>query len=364
MKIDVCPKPINTLEPSDILFQTSYWGKVKARLGWKPVAFDFHSSTGQQGDVMLLIRPLGSGLAAACVPQGPEWGPAPEHYGLFLEALSQEIGKHIDSKVAFIRYDLPWLSPYAIEEEADGRPWPGHPAPPLRELRMNMGTRTWNLRKASLDLTVADTLITDLDQPEADILAAMKPKTRYNIRLSQRKEVRVVDASVEELPVFYRLYVETARRNGFPAGSYRHFAALFSTRDRYPGVARIIFLLAKRGQEILAGAIVAISGRRALYLFGASANEGRNLMGSYALHWEAIKRAREMCCSAYDMGSVSPDDDPGHPFYGMYRFKTGFGGSVVHRNGSWDYLLDGDGYRAFRNYEAAVQLRLSLWSAG
>lgn len=363
MKIDVCPKNIHTLHPSDILFQTSYWGKVKARLGWKPVAFDFHASTGQRGDVMLLIRSLGSGFSIAYVPQGPEWGPVPEQYGLFLESLSQEIGNHIDSKVAFIRYDLPWLSPYAAEA-TDGRSWIGHPPRQLRELRMNIGTRTWNLRKASLDLTVADTLIIDLDQPEADILAAMKPKTRYNIRLSQRKEVRVLNASVEELPVFYCLYGETARRNGFPAGSYRHFAALFSTRDLHPGDPRIIFLLAKRGQEILAGAIVAISGRRALYLFGASANEGRNLMGSYALHWEAIKKARAMGCSAYDMGSVSPADDPGHPFYGMYRFKTGFGGNIVHRNGSWDYLLDRDGYQAFRNYETSVNIRLSLWNTG
>lgn len=357
MKIDVQPKNINALLPSDILFQTSYWGKVKSTLGWKPIAFDFQSSTGQKGDVMLLIQSIGRDLAAAYVPQGPEFGPEPEKYGSFLEALSQEIVRHIDSAVAFIRYDLPWLSPYA-DEAAAGRTWSGPPTSQLRELRMNIGTLTWSLRKASLDLTVADALIIDLKPPEADILAAMKPKTRYNIRLSHRKGVRVASTSVDMLPQFYDLYWQTAKRNGFLPGSYRHFSALFSTIALNPGGAEILFLLAKRGPYILAGAIIAISGRRATYLFGASANDGRNLMGPYALHWEAIKQVRGMGCLTYDMGAVSPVADPSHPFYGLYRFKTGFGGKVVHRNGSWDYPVNRRGYRAFRNFETLASGRL------
>jgi lipid II:glycine glycyltransferase (peptidoglycan interpeptide bridge formation enzyme) len=357
MDMDIQPKKIDALFPTDIVFQTAYWGKVKSRFGWKPVAFDYQSSTGQQGDVMVLIRLLGRGLTAACIPQGPEFGPAPEKYGLFLEALSQEMVKHLDPTVAFIRYDLPWEAPDS-DNATDGQSWSGHPAPQLRELRMNMGTHTWNLRKASLDLTVADTLIIDLARTESDILAAMKPKTRYNIRLAERKEVRVFDASVEMLPLFYRLYLQTAKRNGFFPGSYRHFSALFSTRALKSGEAEIIFLLAAQGRDILAGTIIAISGRRAVYLFGASANDGRNLMGPYAIHWEGIKKAREKGCRTYDMGAVSPVGDPSHPFYGMYRFKTGFGGKVVHRNGSWDYPINRRGYRAFRNFESLAGGRL------
>jgi lipid II:glycine glycyltransferase (peptidoglycan interpeptide bridge formation enzyme) len=349
MNIDIHSKNTKELFPKDILFQTSYWSEVKFRLGWKPVAFDFKSSTGLKGDFLVLIRSLGCGLASAHVPQGPEVGPEPEGQGLFLEALSQAMIKHLDTTVTFIRYDLPWESPYAVDNMGE-ETWLGHPAPRFRELRMNIGTRTWNLRKASLDLTVADALIVDLTRSEDAIIAAMKPKTRYNIRLAQRKGIKVFNATVEMLPSFYKIYLQTAKRNGFQPCAYRHFSALFSPVLDV-GLSDIFFLLASKDQEIIAGAIIAISGRRASYLFGGSANEQRNLMAPYAVHWEGIRRAREKGCLIYDMGSVSPGPDSRHPFYGMYRFKTGFGGKIVHRNGSWDYPLDMKGYEKIRTLE-------------
>lgn len=74
-------------------------------------------------------------------------------------------------------------------------------------------------------------------------------------------------------------------------------------------------------------------------------------MGSYALHWEAIRQARARGCRRYDMGAVAPQKDPDHPFYGLLRFKAGFGGQIIHRNGSWDYPIDHAAYTAFRNSE-------------
>lgn len=353
MKIDVIPKNINRLCPTDILFQTTYWSHVKNHLGYKPSAFDFASSTGQKGDLLVLIKPLGNIYSAAYVPQGPESGPAPEHYGLFLENLSQALIRHMDPSVIFIRYDLPWASPYAADSENEG-PWAGNPSARLRELRMNIGTRTWNLRKSGIDLTVADALVVDLARTEDEILSAMKPKTRYNIRLAQRKGVRVFNASAEMLPAFYNLYQQTAGRNGFYPGSYHHFSALFVTICRYPESPEILFLLAVKDRDILAGAIIAVCGNTAHYLFGASSNENRNLMGSYAVHWEGMKSVRKKGCRSYDMGSVSPLADPGHPFYGMYRFKTGFGGKIVHRDGSWDYPFNMREYSRFRNHECST----------
>jgi len=350
MRIDVQPKKMDSLLPTDILFQTTYWGKVKSNLGWEPLAFDFLSEEGQYGDVLVLKRPLGKGVAAAYIPQGPETGPDPDKYGIFLEALSQSLIRHMDSDIAFIRYDLPWESPYAAEA-MQGEPWPGCISPRLQELRMNIGTKTWNLRKAAIDFTVADALIVDIARTEEEILSAMKPKCRYNIRLSRRKGVHVSVASPNQLPSFYDLYLQTARRNGFQACSDRCFAELFSTRMTHPESPEILFLLAADGSDIVAGAIIAVSGQRAIFLFGASSDEKRNLMGSYAVHWEAIKLAREKGCLTYDMGSVSPLPDPDHPFYGMHRFKTGFGGTIVHRSGSWDYLLDSQNYENIRNFE-------------
>lgn len=348
MKTSLKPKNPKALQPTDILFQTAFWGQVKSRLGWNPLAFDINAA-GPSGDVLVLTKPFGQGASVAYVPQGPEYCPTPENYGRFLEQLSEALMAHLDKSVAFIRYDLPWASPYAGEAMSSLL----SPAPEarVREIRMNFGTNSWNLRKAALDMTVADACIVDIGRPENDILAGMKPKTRYNIRLAERKEVVVERASVEMLPAFYDIYCQTAKRNGFAICQYRYFSVLFSDLAPGPGTSDILFLIARRGKDLLAGGIVAIAGKTGHYLFGASTRENKNLMGSYALHWEAIRRVRAMGCDRYDMGAVSPTKDADHPFYGLLRFKAGFGGNIVHRNGAWDYPIDPEAYTSFRNSE-------------
>jgi lipid II:glycine glycyltransferase (peptidoglycan interpeptide bridge formation enzyme) len=357
LNIKAKPKDTSSLLPTDILFQTSYWGRVKSELGWQAHAFDL-STYGPVGDVLILTRFFGNGKQAAYVPQGPEHSPDRDDYGIFLEELSNVIAAHLGSEISFVRYDLPWKSQYAPEHTVDRNEtfWSGHPEDRLRELRMNIGTRTWNLRKAPYDLTVADTLIVSIDKNEESILSRMKPKTRYNIRLAQRKGVTIVQASSDGLPVFYDLYCQTAERNGFPSCSYRHFVALFSTLDDRTEVSPLNLLLAVHEGEVLAGAIVAISGGNASYLFGASSNRKRNLMAPYAIQWEAIRIAKASGCRNYEMGAVSPSNDADHHFHGMYRFKSGFGGRILHRNGSWDYFFDSEGYKWFRTRETVNRL--------
>ncbi len=348
MQVQVSPKDMNQLEPTDILFQTLYWAKVKSRLGFKPLAFDIYSpSSGERSDLLVLLQHYGQDLWGAYVPQGPEYVPYAEDYGVFLEELSQDLAQYLESRVAFIRYDLPWQSQYA--QEMLDQNWAYFPEDRLREMRMNMGTHTWNLRKASMDMTVASTLVVDIRNSEEKILARMKPKTRYNIGLASRKGVRVEEASQKYLPRFYELYLQTAERNGFPVSGYEHFVALFHAHQNYSSHPEVLFLLAWHNHQLLAGAIVGISRGTAYYLYGASSNSHRNLMGSYALHWEAMRQARLRGCTSYDMGAVAPAEDPQHPFYGLYRFKTGFGGSIQIHSGSWDYPFSTDKYFAFKN---------------
>ncbi len=344
-------KDTSALLPTDILFQSAFWSNVKSRLGWTAHAFDLAAS-GCVGDVLVLTRPYADGAMAAYVPQGPEYGPHPEQYGPFLENLSQAMARYLEPKVAFIRYDLPWESQYSIGGDGtSGLSWAGRPEVRLREMRMNYGTQTWNLRKAPIDLTVADALVVDISGTEDELLSRMKSKTRYNIRLSERKGVRIFAASKEMLPVFYDLYRETAERNGFAVCEYRYFSALFSVDADAADASEVHFLLAAADGDVLAGAIVAVSAQTATYLFGASSCRHRNMMGASAVQWGAIRLARARGCVTYDMGAVPPADDPGHPFYGMYRFKAGFGGKVVHRSGSWDFPLDDTGYAKYRNAE-------------
>jgi lipid II:glycine glycyltransferase (peptidoglycan interpeptide bridge formation enzyme) len=182
----------------------------------------------------------------------------------------------------------------------------------------------------------------------------MKPKTRYNIGLARKKGVRAGLCSASKLPLFYDLYCQTARRNGFEISNYRSFETLFSTSGYDRDKAEIVLLMATHGSDPLAAAIVAISEKGALFLHGASGNIKRNYMGSYALHWEAIQYAQARGCNVYDMGAVSPGPDPDDYFYGLFRFKSGFGGRIVHKIGTWDYPVKNDIYLAFRNWEASV----------
>jgi lipid II:glycine glycyltransferase (peptidoglycan interpeptide bridge formation enzyme) len=348
MKVHLRSKKLCELHPTDILFQTEYWGKVKTRLGWKPYAFDISTLLPGE-DVLVLIKSFHGNSSVAYVPQGPELTPDEGSQGVFLEALSEALSGKLDSKIAFIRYDLPWTSPYA--QMMNEKQWYDFPESRVREMRMNFATKNWNLKKAPVDMTITDNFIVRIGGSEEEILSRMKPKTRYNINLARRKGVQISMAPAEKLPIFYQLYRETALRHGFPISEFRYFSALFSAQEKERSDFEIVLLLATHNQDVLAGAIIAISKTRAIFLHGASSNEKRNFMGSYALHWEAIRYARCRSCRTYDMGAVSPSKDPGHSFFGLYRFKSGFGGDILHRSGSWDYPIDQEAYITFRNLE-------------
>ena len=274
--MQIHPKNVGGLLPTDILFQTAYWAQVKARLGWAPHAFDLVPRAGYQGDLLILVKSIDADMAIAYAPQGPEFSPMPEDsgYGPYLEALSESIRAQLGKKVAFIRYDLPWASPYAAE--LDRQPHPVVPEARIRELRMNFSTRRWNLKKAPLDMTVADTYVVDITGNENALLGRMKPKTRYNIRLAQRKGVRVAPVTPDQLPLFYRLYRQTARRNGFFASDYRYFKALWTPPAPASDSPELVFLLATHGEDVLAGAIIAISGK------GGGLFPPRGLIGAQA----------------------------------------------------------------------------------
>jgi lipid II:glycine glycyltransferase (peptidoglycan interpeptide bridge formation enzyme) len=352
MQVHLQEKKARDLLPSDIVFQTSFWSALKSRLGWQSRAFDLRYS-GPKGDVLVLTKSLLPGISIAYIPQGPEIGPEPDQYGIFLEALSDAMRCHLHSSMTFIRYDLPWESQYKNHgSDASGKKEAFHrPEPRLQELRMNFGTKTWNLRKAPVDLTFADRVVVDLNRREDKILSEMKPKTRYNIRLARKRGVKVFLGSPRQLPTFYDLYRQTSERNRFPLCEYRHFSALFSALSSHTDFCQILFLLATHDADPLAGAIIAISGKTATYLFGASSDKKRNVMGPYSVHWTTMQIARARGCLRYDLGAVSPGKDPEHPYFGMYRFKTGFGGKIIHQSGSWDYPLDDEGYEIFRNSE-------------
>jgi len=170
-------------------------------------------------------------------------------------------------------------------------------------------------------------------EPEA-LKAGFKPKTRYNLNLAQRKGVTV--KASKDVQTFARLAGDTAKRQGIhlPGAAYYQAAIdLFGPGD---GVR---LYLAEHEGDTLGGIMVFRFGTTAYYLFGGSTDHKRELMPNYLLHWQAMLDFRALGCDTYDWWGVPEEPAPDHPWFGLYRFKTGFGGETVRYIGLYERVL-------------------------
>lgn len=373
MKLAVAPKITDQLVPTPIVYQTAFWGRVQRRLGFGIDAFDVElrpadstvATTPERGDFLVMRAPISDDIDSAYVPYGPELAPDAESVGTFLERLSRELRPLLGPKCAFIRWDLPWTSIHARDPEnfADDGEWQGPPPDRLRELRMNFGTAEHNLWKAPRDLLPPNTVLVDLTDSEDAILARMHHKTRYNIRLAGRRGVVVEEGRSADLPAWYELYLETMARNQMEPLPIAHFETMLDERgEGSASPVRTHLLLARHEGRLLAGMLLALAPARATYLYGASTREHRNLMASYALQWETIRRAKAHGCSDYDMLGAAPrkTDVDTHPLAGVHRFKIGFGGRLVHREGCWDFPFLEKTYTAWRQFEQSKSVQRAI----
>jgi lipid II:glycine glycyltransferase (peptidoglycan interpeptide bridge formation enzyme) len=353
--VRIIPKALPNLETTRLLQQTSLWGRIKRRLGWKAIALDLEADGADAGDMLVVVKDVGNGSNVAYVPYGPEGLPSEDSRGEYLAALSGELRPHLPGDCLFVRWDLPWESPYARETgryDCDGH-WMGAPETRVRESRMNFGVRAGRLRKAKTDILPPDTLLVDLTLSSDDLLARMRPKTRYNVRLAAKRGVTVRTAGTGDLETWNALYADTARRNRMSAHRDGYFASVLESPDRQAGDETITMLVAEKDGRPLAAMFLSISADRATYLYGASSSEERNLMAPYALQWAAMMQGKRSGCSSYDFFGVAPRPDPDHPMYGLYSFKSGFGGAMLHRQGSWDFAYDEPGYESYAAFESA-----------
>ena len=372
MHIEIEHKPVNDIESTSILQQTSFWAKVKQKQGFKPKAFNIKVKSDNlkikratdkeidhaTDDILVLVHTLNSDKQMAYVPYGPVLEPDDEIQGKYLEELSETIQEHLSRNCVLIRYDLKWESPWSDDETRynEENNWLGPPNPEIQELRINFGTRNRKLRKSVSDNLPSNTLFLELNKEPEILMKNMKPKTRYNIRLSQRKGVVVREISDDHLDVWYDLYIQTASRNGILLHDAEYFRNVLEVKKKdLKSPADVHLLLAEYNGMPLAGLFLVISGKRATYLYGASSDKNRHLMATYALQWEAIIRAKDLGCTEYDMFGVSQTVDRAHPLYGLYRFKKGFGGKLYHRMGCWDYPLQDNDYALFRTSELNSQ---------
>ena len=177
----------------------------------------------------------------------------------------------------------------------------------------------------------------DISKPEEELLTEMHPKWRYNIRLAQKKGVKIRKAKgKEELPAFYSLLKETAERDKFLIREYTYFERIWNQMAAH-GYAEIFF--AEYEGNLVSAALAMLTGEKAWYLYGASGNNFRNVMPNYLIQWEMIRWAKNSGCNIYDFRGVSGDLDESNPLYGLYRFKKGFGGELIEFIGEWDQII-------------------------
>jgi len=361
-------KAIGDVIPTNIVQQTSYWANVKKQLGEQPLAFGYEA-TGDllnpalpgnyrmHDDLLVFIRYIDSKHCIAYVPYGPEGEPEFENQGLFLEELSEVLRSFLPKGCILIRYDLPWENQWASDDNYfdDNGNWQGPPSVQSQEFRVNFNTRNWNLQKSPSDNLPSNTFFLNVGESKENILQRMKPKTRYNIRLAERKGVRVSSHGLEKLDAWYQLYRETSLRNHITLHQKEYFYSAFGDAVKENNDVQTRLLMADYEGEYLAAMFLVLSKKRGTYLYGASSNSKRNLMATYAVQWEGIRLAHEAGCEEYDMFGAAPNNDPSHPMYGLYRFKSGFGGRMYHRMGCWDYPLNQKMYEFFRAQEVNFQ---------
>lgn len=360
--MNVTPKKKGHLSTGPILQQTPFWGDLKEYQGRDVRAYSMSlpseyclypprgNGDGRSvvtDDLLVVLQPLGADYLMAYVPYGPTLEPRPEYQGPVLEDLSEWLRDHLPRECLFIRYDLPWASPWADDPDRydDNAVWAGPPRVEIQEIRMNFDTRNDNLYKSPTNALPTNTVFINLKHGKEQLLKRMKPKTRYNIRLSHRKGVQVKAIDGSRLDEWLHLCRETARRNRIINQDRPYYEALLAAHENNPDDRTSLHLLmAEAGGTPLAGMFLSISENQACYLYGASSSHQRNKMAPYALQWQAICLAKEWGCRYYDMFGVAPSPSPSHPMYGLYRFKTGFGGFLYHRQGCWDYPFQEDLY--------------------
>jgi lipid II:glycine glycyltransferase (peptidoglycan interpeptide bridge formation enzyme) len=168
------------------------------------------------------------------------------------------------------------------------------------------------------------------------MLARMKPKTRYNVRLAEKKGVTVRAGSLVDLPMLFKMYAETSVRDGFVIRDQDYYLTVWQTFMQAQQPSAVPLIAEVEGEPVAAIFLFSFA-RRAYYVYGMSRNLHREKMPTYLLQSEAMKRAKADGCAVYDLWGAPEVFDESDSMWGVYRFKEGLGGAVVRTLGAYDF---------------------------
>lgn len=199
--------------------------------------------------------------------------------------------------------------------------------------------------------------IISLDEDLRSVLARAKSKTRYNIGLAQKylnlNELRVTDTiTPDHINNFISLTTKTANRHNFSSHNRSYYEKQIAILSQYQ-MADLLTAFAPVDMDhpteidtCLGSVLIVYFGATATYIHGASSDAHRYLMAPYILHYEGIRHAKERGMTSYDLGGVHPN--PNHKWFGITRFKQGFGGETVKYIGTLELPIDTLAYRLYR----------------
>lgn len=305
------------------LLQLPEWAEFKSHFGWEGVVFQSDTAYAQ-----VLFRSLPLGFSIAYLPKGP--------VGTNWSQLWPKIDRECKRRRAVF-----------LQVEPDRNL-------PLEDSCLNSFAE--GFQRLEETIQPRRTILISLDGSEEDLLAAMKQKTRYNIRLAAKKGVAVT--STDDVKAFYEMMKTTGERDDFAIHSLEYYQKAY---DHFAPSGKAVLLEAHLVGLPLAYLMLFLHGKRAWYFYGASDNKHRNLMPTYLLQWEAMRWAKAHGATEYDLWGIPDADeeqleaeftDRSDGLWGVYRFKRGFGGQVVRSSPAFVKVYLPLLYKVYEKYRA------------
>lgn len=294
--------------PRAHLLQSHGWGAVQTATGWTVHRLRVDAGAGRMLPLTVLASPVVPGAPPRLhVPRGPACAPDDAPAWAAALAAVEELATRLGAVAVTVE-------PHAWAEEA-----------------ARIGAQLGGGWGRVDPVQPAHTAVVDLSGGAEAVLARMRPKGRYNVRLAERRGV-VVEA-VDDVPLaaarLSRLCAATERRQGIVLPSAGHLRLVLTA---LPG-SRI--LLASVAGEVVAGALVVPFAEEAVYLYGGSSERHREHQPSALVQFEAMRVAIAAGCGTYDLWGIPPSADRGHPWHGLRQFKLALGGREREAVGAW-----------------------------
>jgi peptidoglycan pentaglycine glycine transferase (the first glycine) len=316
--------------------QSWEWAQVKEKYGWKPMPFVWKDNAGQTVAAAMILKRqiLNRGFAArVCIlyaPKGPllDWNN---------EVLRSRVLNDLQSfakkqGAIFFKMDPDVVLGRGVPN-TEGDVIDGNGQAVVSDLTR----RGWEY--SSEQIQFKNTVIVDLSPTEEEMMARMKQKTRYNVRLAEKKGVNLRVGNLDDLPMLYKMYAETSVRDGFVIRDENYYKTVWGTfmRSAASGQPFAVPLIAEVDGEPVAAIFLFMFAGRAWYVYGMSRDAHREKMPTYLLQWEAMKHAKSAGCAVYYLWGAPDEFNESDSMWGVYRFKEGLGGEVARTLGAWDH---------------------------